>query len=229
MTSTRSAIAARIRLSENTSKPVIASALTFSKQLDSGKVGEALLVPEVSGIDAERVLLLGVGIGLAFAAMANLIVSNVRQDQTGVATGMNTVMRTLGGALGGQIAATFLAGDIVDGLPTDAAYGLAFAMCAVALLVGLAVGFLADVALHEHAAEFLRDGFAAFGLQVGDDHLAAVGREHACRAFTEARSAAGDDEDLACDVHLCAPEPYCNAAKARAVISSTLPVPLMRA
>ena len=52
----------------------------------------------------------GRGIGLAFGALANLIVENVRQDQTGVATGMNTVMRTIGGALGGQIAATLLAG-----------------------------------------------------------------------------------------------------------------------
>src|SRR5439155_15736983 len=40
--------------------------------------------------------LLGVGIGLAFAAMPNLIVQNVRQEQTGVATGMNAVTRTLG-------------------------------------------------------------------------------------------------------------------------------------
>jgi EmrB/QacA subfamily drug resistance transporter len=81
--------------------------------------------------------LLGVGIGLAFAALPNLIVDNVRQDQTGVATGMNTVMRTLGGALGGQIAATFLAHDVVRHLPTNHAYGLAFAMCAIALTIGL--------------------------------------------------------------------------------------------
>jgi EmrB/QacA subfamily drug resistance transporter len=81
--------------------------------------------------------LLGLGIGLAFAALPNLIVDNVRQDQTGVATGMNTVMRTLGGALGGQIAATFLAHDVVRHLPTNHAYGLAFGMCAIALAVGL--------------------------------------------------------------------------------------------
>ena len=48
--------------------------------------------------------LLGVGIGLAFAALGNLIVQAVPPHQTGVASGMNTVMRTLGGALGGQIA-----------------------------------------------------------------------------------------------------------------------------
>lgn len=46
--------------------------------------------------------LLGIGIGLAFSALGDLIVEPVPSHQTGVATGMNTVMRTLGGALGGQ-------------------------------------------------------------------------------------------------------------------------------
>ncbi len=50
--------------------------------------------------------LLGVGVGLAFAALGNLIVQAVSIHQTGVASGMNTVMRTLGGALGGQLSAT---------------------------------------------------------------------------------------------------------------------------
>src|SRR5437588_8773283 len=54
------------------------------------------------------VTLLGIGIGLAFAALGNLIVQAVPPTQTGVASGMNTVMRTLGGALGGQPAATFI-------------------------------------------------------------------------------------------------------------------------
>ncbi len=53
--------------------------------------------------------LLGIGIGLAFSALGNLIVGAVEPQQTGVASGMNTVMRTLGGALGGQISATFIA------------------------------------------------------------------------------------------------------------------------
>ncbi|MBO0745361.1 MAG: MFS transporter, partial [Candidatus Dormibacteraeota bacterium] len=61
--------------------------------------------------------LLGVGIGLAFAALGNLIVQAVRPAQTGVATGMNTVMRLLGGALGGQLSATLIAAHTVNGLP----------------------------------------------------------------------------------------------------------------
>ena len=56
--------------------------------------------------------LLGSGIGLAFAAMANLIIENVGPAQTGVATGMNTVTRTVGGAFGGAAIASVLAGTV---------------------------------------------------------------------------------------------------------------------
>ena len=79
--------------------------------------------------------LLGVGIGLAFAALGNLIVEAVSQEQTGVATGMNTVMRTLGGALGGQIVATFIANNISHGQPTVTGFTASFALEAAFLVV----------------------------------------------------------------------------------------------
>lgn len=86
--------------------------------------------------------LLGLGIGLAFAAMSNLIVENVSQEQTGVATGMNAVMRTIGGAFGGQVAATLLADNLgAGGLPTSGGYSLAFGLCAGALVAGVVAGF----------------------------------------------------------------------------------------
>jgi EmrB/QacA subfamily drug resistance transporter len=78
-------------------------------------------------------LLLGVGIGLAFAALGNLIVQAVPAQQTGVASGMNTVLRTLGGALGGQIAATLVAGSTIHGLPELTGFTATFAMSAVFL------------------------------------------------------------------------------------------------
>jgi EmrB/QacA subfamily drug resistance transporter len=82
--------------------------------------------------------LLGIGIGLSFSAMANLIVQNVRQEQTGVATGMNAVTRTLGGAFGGQLAATLLASNLgADGIPTSSGFTLSFLMCLVALAAAL--------------------------------------------------------------------------------------------
>jgi EmrB/QacA subfamily drug resistance transporter len=86
--------------------------------------------------------LLGIGIGLSFSAMANLIVENVRQEQTGVATGMNAVTRTLGGAFGGQLAATLLASNLgARGLPSSSGFTLAFLMCLIALAGALAFAF----------------------------------------------------------------------------------------
>src|SRR2546421_1273649 len=88
--------------------------------------------------------LLGIGIGLSFSAMANLIVQNVRQQQTGVATGMNAVTRTLGGAFGGQLAATLLASNLgAAGIPSSSGFTLSFLMCLIAL-VG-ALGFAVAV------------------------------------------------------------------------------------
>ena len=82
--------------------------------------------------------LLGIGIGLSFSAMANLIVQNVSQEQTGVATGMNAVTRTLGGAFGGQLAATLLASNLgASGIPTSSGFTLSFLMCLIALAAAL--------------------------------------------------------------------------------------------
>ena len=86
--------------------------------------------------------LLGVGIGLAFAALGNLIVHAVPSSQTGVASGMNTVMRTLGGALGGQLSATFIAGHTAHGLPTVTGFTETFVMATGFLVVCLVAGLL---------------------------------------------------------------------------------------
>lgn len=81
--------------------------------------------------------LIGVGVGLAFAALGNLIVSAVPPHQTGVASGMNTVMRTLGGALGAQLAATFIAGHTAHGLPTVTGFTDSFVLATAFLLAGI--------------------------------------------------------------------------------------------
>jgi MFS family permease len=86
--------------------------------------------------------LLGIGIGLAFAALGNLIVQAVPATQTGVATGMNTVMRTLGGALGGQISATFIANNVLHGEPTVTGFNLTFAMATGFLIICMFTAFL---------------------------------------------------------------------------------------
>jgi EmrB/QacA subfamily drug resistance transporter len=86
--------------------------------------------------------LLGVGVGLAFAALGNLIVQAVPPEQTGAAGGMNTVMRTIGGAIGGQLAATFIAGNTVAGVPTVTGFEQTFVMATGFLLLCTAAGLL---------------------------------------------------------------------------------------
>ena len=78
--------------------------------------------------------LLGVGIGLAFASMSNLIVEAVSSEQTGVATGMNTIMRTVGGALGTHDRREHPRGQPrLSGLPPESAFVIAFVLSACAL------------------------------------------------------------------------------------------------
>jgi EmrB/QacA subfamily drug resistance transporter len=86
--------------------------------------------------------LLGIGIGLAFSALGNLIVQAVPPEQTGVATGMNTVMRTLGGALGGQIVATIIADHVTRGEPTVTGFTVSFMLEAGFLAVAVIAGIL---------------------------------------------------------------------------------------
>jgi MFS family permease len=113
--------------------------------------------------------LLGVGIGLAFAALGNLIVQSVSNHQTGVASGMNTVMRTLGGALGGQLSATFIAAHTAKGEPAVTGFTLTFLMATGFLVVCLFAGLLVPrVGRAEPAAVELDD----------DRVLAGVGAEN---------------------------------------------------
>jgi EmrB/QacA subfamily drug resistance transporter len=78
--------------------------------------------------------LLGIGVGFAFASLANLIVEAVRPDQTGVASGMNTIVRTIGGAIGAEVAASILAANALSsGFPDKHGYTLTFWLCGVVL------------------------------------------------------------------------------------------------
>jgi predicted MFS family arabinose efflux permease len=72
----------------------------------------------------------GLGLGLAMAVLATLIVMSVAEDETGAAAGVNNVARTLGGAVGGQVAAVLLVSN---------GYTAAFAVGLVAMLAWVAV------------------------------------------------------------------------------------------
>jgi EmrB/QacA subfamily drug resistance transporter len=101
--------------------------------------------------------LLGIGIGLAFSALGNLIVQAVPPEQTGVATGMNTVMRTLGGALGGQIVATLIAKNLVHKLPTVTGFTDSFALEAAFLIIAVLAGLLVPGPRRQRVEEFELD------------------------------------------------------------------------
>ncbi|WP_329262428.1 MFS transporter [Streptomyces sp. NBC_01478] len=84
----------------------------------------------------------GLGIGLAFASMANLIVGSVPPEQTGAATGMNANIRTIGGSIGAAVTSVLVTGHLqASGLPYDSGYTHGFTLLAV-LLLGAALAAL---------------------------------------------------------------------------------------
>ncbi len=96
--------------------------------------------------------LLGIGVGFAFASLANLIVEAVRPDQTGVASGMNTIVRTIGGAIGAEVAASVLAANVVaSGYPDKHGYTVTFWLCG-AVVAGGALAALAVPGRKAHLA-----------------------------------------------------------------------------
>jgi EmrB/QacA subfamily drug resistance transporter len=97
-------------------------------------------------------VLMSGGIGLAFAAMPNLIIEAVPAHQTGEATGFNALVRSVGSSLGSQVSATILAGSAVAGIPTDTGFTHAFAVSAVvAAGAGLVALFIPRHVTHAHA------------------------------------------------------------------------------
>jgi MFS family permease len=83
--------------------------------------------------------LTGLGIGFAYASMANLVVESVPADEVGIATGINTIMRTIGGAFGAQLVASLLTAKTIGhtAIPAEAAYTDAFVLGAVASLLAM--------------------------------------------------------------------------------------------
>ena len=94
---------------------------------------------------------LGLGVGLAFAAMVALISENVRPTETGVATGMNTVVRMIGAVVGGQVGAALLTAKTIPGahVPAESAFTVAFGLSAVAAVAGTLVAVFISSAPRE--------------------------------------------------------------------------------
>ena len=95
--------------------------------------------------------LFGLGIGLAFASMANLIVGSVPADQTGAATGMNANIRTIGGSIGAAVTSVLVTGRLQpSGLPYASGYTHGFAVLALLCLAAAGAALLVPMARAGH-------------------------------------------------------------------------------
>ncbi|QKG26533.1 MFS transporter [Actinomadura verrucosospora] len=79
----------------------------------------------------------GIGLGFAYAAVANLVVAAVPAGETGVATGINTLIRTVGASLGTQVSAV-----IVAGLPGERGFSAGFAVSSAVMVAVLPLALL---------------------------------------------------------------------------------------
>lgn len=108
-------------------------------------------------------VLMSAGIGLAFAAMPNLIIEAVPPTQTGEATGFNALVRSVGASLGSQVSATILAGSAsaAGGVPADAGFTHAFAVSAAVAACAGAVALAVPKARARGRASVLEELGAA--------------------------------------------------------------------
>jgi EmrB/QacA subfamily drug resistance transporter len=86
---------------------------------------------------------LGLGFGLAVAAMSAVIVVSVPHEQSGVASGMNANFRTIGGSLGAAFMASVVtANPTPSGLPHESGYTHGYLMLAAAMLLSALAAIL---------------------------------------------------------------------------------------
>src|SRR6201996_847254 len=77
----------------------------------------------------------GIGFGMAYAAMSNLVVQGVPAEQTGVASGMNANIRTIGGSIGAaRLSRIGTSTTGIGGLPREAGYTHGFGLLTVATI-----------------------------------------------------------------------------------------------
>jgi EmrB/QacA subfamily drug resistance transporter len=121
---------------------------------------------------------MGIGFGMAFATMSNLIVAAVPQNQTGVASGMNANIRTIGGSVGSAVMASVVTAHAgAGGLPREAGYVNGFLMLTGALVLAAFAALLIpavrrDPVTHQEPEVPLRHASAALvagGTLFGDD------------------------------------------------------------
>ncbi|SEF48202.1 Major Facilitator Superfamily protein [Thermomonospora echinospora] len=87
----------------------------------------------------------GIGLGLAYAAVANLVVAAVPPGQTGVATGVNTLIRTVGASLGTQASAAIVAASapVAGGTPSEGGFTAGFTVAAAVMAAAIVLALIA--------------------------------------------------------------------------------------
>jgi EmrB/QacA subfamily drug resistance transporter len=118
----------------------------------------------------------GVGFGLAFSAMSNLIVAGVPPEQTGVASGMNANIRTIGGSIGAAVMSSIVTSSAhAGGLPTESGYTHGFALLTVATVAAAGAAMLVPATVRTLRHTSTQDdlphaelGLLAAGTLVGD-------------------------------------------------------------
>jgi MFS family permease len=107
--------------------------------------GVALLMPPGWGGVLGANALIGVGLGLGFAAMPTLIMQSVPPGETAAANGLNTLMRALGTSLASAVIAAVLAqqSHVIDGVavPTDFGFDLSIVLGIAAALLAAVLAF----------------------------------------------------------------------------------------
>jgi MFS family permease len=119
---------------------------------------------------------MGVGVGLVFACLSNLIVAAVPPEQTGVASGMNANIRTIGGSIGAAVMASIVTASVFpDGIPHESGYTNGFVALTGAFIVAAVVALLiprvSRSTIEEHLVgepEHAELGMVAGGTLIGD-------------------------------------------------------------
>jgi EmrB/QacA subfamily drug resistance transporter len=89
----------------------------------------------------------GIGLGLVYSSMINLIVQSVPRHQTGVASGMNTNIRTIGASIGTAVVSSVVAAHVgAGGLPAESGYSESFVITALAGAAAFGLALLVPAA-----------------------------------------------------------------------------------
>jgi predicted MFS family arabinose efflux permease len=122
-------------------------------------------------------VLQGVGFGMAYAAMSNLVVQGVPPEQTGVASGMNANIRTIGGSIGAAVMSSIVTSTAgIGGLPRESGYTHGFGLLTVATLAAAVCAMLVPSAARALSSARQADemphaelGLLAAGTLAGDE------------------------------------------------------------